>query len=92
MNSEPYRCKHFDVSELVPEDLLNDTPEPVIWRMFDNRALMSLDALRETFGKAVVNTWPFGGDAHFRGFRPPGCGVGVTHSQHRFGGRLTLRL
>lgn len=84
-----YQCKHFKIEELVPENLFREYEKinrvSRLWMVFDVRALMTLDALRERYGQMTVNDWLWGGSRNYRGFRPPGCDVGADLSQHRFG-------
>lgn len=80
-----YRCKHFDINELVDSKTFEKFGEGA-WMFFDPRALISLDAIREFYGVPVtVNNWPYGGSLQYRGFRPRNCDVGAEYSQHRFG-------
>lgn len=94
----PYRCKHFEIEELVPEAFLLAHGEEKCWMVFDLGLLQAADALREMFGPIYCNTWadrdwmPGGPPMHFRGYRPPSCTVGAALSQHCFGRALDLTL
>lgn len=82
-----YVPKFFKPYELVPKEtykLLRDKPW-IIWHLFDPRTLFVNDALRKRYGKMIMNTWYWGGEHQYRGWRPPGCKVGSRWSQHRFG-------
>ena len=79
-----YRCKHFKIEELVPPSIARDHGERS-WQFLDQRALKTLDKLRDKFGKIIVNDYSFGGRNKYRGFRPHYCHVGAIQSQHRFG-------
>ena len=79
-----YVCKHFNVKELVPEHVYEDRGEKA-WTLFDDRALRTLDAIRDKFGVTVVNNWHTGGDRQWSGFRSPESPVGSPYSQHRLG-------
>jgi len=79
-----HKCKHFEIHELVPPSMLG-IPEWVLWRLFDDRALITLDALRERYGRAIVNDYKLKGVNKYRGFRPDECPIGSEYSQHRFG-------
>ena len=79
-----YKCKHFIIQELVPKDIYEKYGEQA-WQFLDERALITLDALREYYGKIVINDWNWGGKNQYRGFRPPNCTIGAKLSQHRFG-------
>lgn len=73
--------------ELVPEAYYRKfeaTPEK-FFNLFDDRALRTLQQLRDHFGPAVVNNWAAGGKNQYRGWRPFNCEVGATLSQHKFG-------
>ncbi len=82
-----YKCKHFRIEELVPPGLFNqhmDNPD-ILWMLFDDRELRTVDAVREYFGKPVtINNWLSGGQFQQRGFRTD-VGTGATFSQHRYG-------
>lgn len=54
-----YKCKYFNIEELVPEKLFYDFKdnEDVLWRLFDPDILKAGDWLREEFGLAFINTW-----------------------------------
>lgn len=79
-----YRCKYFNIRELVPEELYNRYKD-WCWNLFDDRALITIDRLRYAYGSIIINDWLWGGKNHFRGFRPPYCDVGAEYSQHRYG-------
>ena len=80
-----YKCKHFQISELVDKATYNKLGEQA-WMLFNPTALIALDGIREYFGSAVyVNDWSSSGVFQFRGFRSMTCNTGATYSQHRFG-------
>ncbi len=80
-----YQCVHFDLTELVPPDLLGQMGEKC-WELFDPRLLLSLDMIREILHVPLfINDWAIGGKLKYRGFRPPHCPEGAALSQHRFG-------
>ena len=79
-----YKCKYFDIKELVPEHVYEDRGEKA-WELLDNRMLMTLDRLREIYGPITVNDWSWGGENQWRGLRTPESPVGTIYSQHRFG-------
>lgn len=82
-----YIPKHFVIQELVwPEfhaefKARGDT----MFMAFDARALLTLDRLRERYGKLTVNDWLWGGEFRLSGLRPLGSGTGAALSQHVFG-------
>lgn len=90
MITNPIQCPlapSFFWHELVPESYyrkFEKTPEKFL-NLFDDRALKTLQALREEFGPATVNNWAVGGSNQYRGWRPFNCTVGAIHSQHKFG-------
>lgn len=90
-----YRCQHFDVRELVPEETYRAMGYKAWW-LLDVRLLMTLDLLRERFGPVIVNTWHSDsmtaayGLRCQSGFRTPSHYRGVasylgSHSQHKYG-------
>jgi len=79
-----YKCQFFKIQELVSSAVYDDRGQKA-WSLLDERALKTLDKLREVFGSVTVNDWLWGGSNEFRGFREPSCKVGAKYSQHRFG-------
>lgn len=81
-----YAPKHFDIKELVPPDIFQNRGEQSI-QLIDERVLITLDKLRETFGSCTVNDWPFSTDCHYTqsGLRTPDSDVYSPTSQHTFG-------
>lgn len=79
-----YRCRHFKLWELVDQATYSAMGEKA-WLLFDNRALETLDWLRDTYGPVVVNDWKAGGKFQYSGFRPEHCIEGAKHSQHKYG-------
>ena len=78
-----YKCKHFEIYELVPKEL-SRFPESKLWLLFDDRALKTLDMLRDEFGTITVNDWAFDGKLTQCGFRT-NDNLGAKFSQHRYG-------
>ena len=79
-----FKCKHFGIKELVSKKVFSDRGNKA-WALLDDRALRTLDALRERFGSITVNDWQWGGTNQYRGLREPDCQIGAAYSQHRFG-------
>jgi hypothetical protein len=79
-----YRPRHFELYELVPRDVF-EARGLAAWELLDDRALVTLDALREKFGACVVNNWRDGGPYHESGLRSFDTATGARYSQHRFG-------
>lgn len=70
-----YIPKHFAIEEIFPpevveEHLENGIVKENIWRIIDERVLITADNLRERFGTMVVNDYLWGGKNKYRGFRP----------------------
>lgn len=84
-----YQPKHFRIEELAPREFfkLHKARGRQLWTLFDDRGLITLDRLRERYGKMTLNTWLWDeiNPHQFRGFRPPDCEIGARLSQHRFG-------
>lgn len=88
-----YRCRHFDIEELVPPETLQGLGEAKCWWLFDQDGLKTLDALREAFDRPlVINDWKWGGLLRYSGFRPPSCTEGAEFSQHRFGRAFDVKV
>ncbi len=51
-----YKPKFFKLEELVPPDVFALQGEKA-WLAFDDRLLLTLDALRYEFGPIIINTW-----------------------------------
>lgn len=85
--SQFYIPKHFRIEELVYPGFYEAHKHRgnMIWLAFDQRVLITVDALREHFGSIYVNTWLWGGPLNFSGLRPMNCEEGAALSQHKFG-------
>lgn len=79
-----YTCKHFSIKELVPKHVYKERGNKA-WSLLDDRALITLDQLREQFGKATVNNWAWKGTRQWSGLRTEKSPYGTAYSQHRFG-------
>lgn len=79
-----YKCKHFKIQELVPKHVYKDRGDKA-WYLLDDRALETLDQLREQFGPVTVNNWMWGGGRQWSGLRTEQSPVGTMYSQHRLG-------
>lgn len=83
-----YIPKFFDLKELIPREIYENTPKErrhLLWYVFDSRLLVTQDRIRERYGRTFVNNWHAGGELQYRGWRPPSCSIGADWSQHRFG-------
>jgi len=79
-----HRCKHFEIHELVPRKLYNEYGERC-WEFLDDRLCITLDRLRERYGKMQMNNYFWGGDDEWRGLRTPDSPHFSQTSQHTFG-------
>ena len=79
-----YKTKHFTITELVPPDVYEARGDRA-WSLLDDRALETLDALRDKFGKTTVNNWQWNGFRKWSGLRTPGSPYFSKYSQHTFG-------
>jgi hypothetical protein len=80
-----YKCRHFDIEELVPRAVILLLGRDSAWVVFDDRALRTLDGLRDKFGATYVNDWQIGGNMDSRGYRCPNDKDGADFSQHKLG-------
>jgi hypothetical protein len=82
-----YATRHFTIHELVPPSFhaAHAARGSLMFMAFDRRALVTLDRLRERYGKLTVNDWHWGGSFELSGLRPPDSGIGAALSQHIFG-------
>ena len=83
-----YQPKYFKLYELLPKEFYKEDIN--IWFIFDYRLLWTIDRLRIKWGKLVANTWHWGGQNQYRGYRPFDCNVGAKLSQHKFGRAIDL--
>lgn len=90
-----YRCKHFDIRELVPEKEYR-TMGDAAWWLLDTRMLITLDALHDRYGIIIVNTWHSQRLQQHYGFRDQSgyrnrfhygsmAQYLQSHSQHKYG-------
>lgn len=84
-----YKCKHFDIKELVSPQVYEDKGEKA-WRFFNPVALKGLDKLREKFGRVTINNWSYGGDRKFSGYHHKGEFNRSEFSGHRQWGAFDL--
>jgi len=84
-----YIPKHFAPHELVPPDIYGELngDQVKIFRLFDDRLLITLDRLRERYGLITVNNWLWDGGRTESGLRNPrtATGGGARWSDHKFG-------
>ncbi len=79
--------RYFRLYELVSKAIYDDQGDNA-WKLFDPKALVQLDNLREYFNVPItVNNWHDGGEFEHRGYRTPqeAADLGSPNSQHRFG-------
>lgn len=78
--------KHFNIKELVPESLIKVYGEKDSWNFIKPEAIMGLNIIRLLWNKPlIINTWAYGGNIQFRGWRPMDCEIGAKHSSHKEG-------
>lgn len=79
-----YKCKWFNIKELVSKETYAKRGEKS-WQLMDDRLLMTIDKLREKYGKMTINSWSFGGNRNWAGLRTSDSPWYSTYSQHTFG-------
>lgn len=79
-----YKCKHFAIHELVPKAIFERRGEKA-WELLDDRFLITLDRLRERYGRMQMNTYHWGGSDQWRGLRTSDSPYYSKTSQHSFG-------
>ena len=84
-----YKCTHFGIKELVSKGTHDKRGEKA-WALLDDRALQTVDFLREKYGSITINDWSWGGKSHWRGLRTPDSAYYSTYSQHSFGRAFDL--
>ena len=80
-----YKPKNFELYELLPKNIYEETMRygETRWQWFDNRLLITLQALRDKEGKIILNDWYWGGKHQYRVFRPFNCEIGALWSMHK---------
>ena len=81
-----YKPENFELYELLPKDVYEATMNygERRWQWFDSGLLVTLQELRNNEGKIILNDWYWGGNNHYRGYRPFDCKVGAEWSMHKF--------
>lgn len=82
-----YKCEHFIIEELVDPTTFEKRGEKA-WELLDDRLLMTLDMLRNRYGKMTVNNWKWTLNKPGRewsGLRTPQSPWYSTYSQHTYG-------
>ena len=54
MSHVPYKCKHYDIKELVPPFIYDTVHEDVLWGMFDEDVLRFADWLKGFLGGVPI--------------------------------------
>lgn len=86
-----YKCKHFQIEELVPPEVLELIGEEVCWRLFDEELLRGIDWLRDEFGPATINNWKWRGGFSQSGLRTKSSKYYSPGSMHSFGQAADLK-
>lgn len=89
-----YIPKYFKVEELVPKHYAEKYGSRC-WELLDDRALRTLDALREVFGPVTINNYTWNGPYQWRGLRTPEYYDSYedylsSRSQHKYGRAFDL--
>ena len=61
--------KHFTIKELVPKHIIDGYGEEGAWKLLDEKALKTLEWLRENLGPCTINNWHLGGSFSQSGLR-----------------------
>lgn len=87
MQNKPYKCQRFTLKELLPPDFYeaNKHLGDLLWMIFDDRLLRTLDRLAFKYGRIVVNNYGAKGGYKESGYRLMDSGVGANLSAHKFG-------
>ena len=94
-----YTPKYFQIKELVSPKIYKKHAENSI-ELLNQNLLKMIDDIHDFFnGIMIVNTWSFSKDkqdkyGHFeyRGYREPGCGVGIATGAHYLGQAIDFDL
>ena len=82
------QAPNFKIIELVPKRVYEkyaDNSQFLI-SLFNEKALITLQALRNRFGPTTVNDWHINPNGNqYRGYRELECHIGAKFSQHKLG-------
>lgn len=84
---------NLELYEVLPKEFYNlmyPKHGNRLWIMFDQRLLYTYHEMRKIYGTAILNTWYWGGNSQYRGWRPFDSDVGSDLSQHKFGRALDI--
>ena len=85
MPNHNYKTDNFTIQELVTPRTFEKLGE-YAFKLFDEKALQSLDKLRTDYGKALkINDWSRGGRYSESGLRDIHTSTGASKSSHKFG-------
>jgi hypothetical protein len=79
-----YKAKHFAIHELVPAAVYQARGERA-WELLDDRLIVTLDRMRDRYGKIQMNNYVWGGEDQWRGLRTSDSPYYSPYSQHTFG-------
>jgi len=81
------KSKYFKIEELVQPDTLDLLGESKCWELFDERLIANLDWIKAKFLKVpiTINSWLWGGDRKYSGYRAVTCPIGAKKSKHKIG-------
>lgn len=79
-----YLPRHFQAYELVPPAIFASRKDKS-FELIDERVLITLDTLRDTFGPCTVNDWHWHGSFEQSGLRTSDAPKYSPTSQHTFG-------
>jgi len=97
-----YRCKHFVIEELVPQELYDqvtalplhvDMIQQLLWGMFDEKILRAIDWIKEEYSPndpVTINNWKWGGNRNWSGLRTTWSGYYREGSQHSIANAFDL--
>lgn len=91
MPNHSYKTTNFIVQELVTPKTYEKLGE-YAFKLFEEKALQSLDKLRDDYGKALkINDWSSGGKYSESGLRDIHTSTGASRSAHKFGYAFDLK-
>jgi hypothetical protein len=79
-----YKCKHFQIHELVPKKTFQQRGEAA-WQLIDDRLLFTIDSLRALYGSITINNYNWGGNRQWSCLRTSDSPYYSPYSQHSFG-------
>lgn len=84
--------KHFQLEEFVPKTIHDWFGDDAVYFVSEWQVEIAKDIRAFFDAPVVINDWVFGGDLHYRGYRPPFAKVGASRSMHKLAGAIDFHV